>query len=220
MTKKGTKINPSTKFTQNLLILQAVDPGFMADLDSLKDGTPAEGIESIKQIIELEGQLKLAISKLRIKYNLSPGYQPYLEDLLDLPAGVKNAVFHYKQEDLPEHLRPFGIKNPNNPKEYLAVLAIDPETRPEDIQKYWKEIKNFAGIYDKRLRREKPKSCSFPRLQRDLEIYALKSKGMTALEIAKAMNKKYQYPVLGYPEINLIIKRVRDKAKKIIGQAS
>jgi len=232
MAQKKTKINPSERFIQNLNILLTVNKEFMTDINSFRkniiinngkierieeSGIPEEYWEELGYQEETDDyddeSFKSKISRIRIKYNLSPAYQKYLEDLTEFPAGTK-VCYLYSSENLPEHLMPFGIENPDNSKEWLSVLAITPETKPEDIQKYWEKIKSWAKIWDKRLETKMPKSCSRSNLKRDLEIYELKLQGKKAEDIASIINKKY--PVtLGYQDVNLIIKRLKDRAESI-----
>lgn len=230
--RERKKINPSERFIQNLNILLTVDKELAAEIDSLRrnvivnngkierieeSGIPEEYWEELgcqEKIDDYDREsFKSKISKIRIKYNLSPAYQKYLEDLTDFPVGTK-VCYLYPSENLPEHLIPFRIENPDNPKERLSVLAITPETNPEDIQKYWKEIKFYAEMYDKELNTIISKSYFRPNLKRDLEIYELKLQGEKAENIASIINKKYP-GTIGYQDVNLIIKRLRDKAKSI-----
>lgn len=230
--KEKQKINPSERFIQNLNILLTVNKELMAEINSLRrnvivnngkierieeSGIPEEYWEELGYQEEVddydEESFKSKISRIRIKYNLSPAYQKYLEDLTEFPAGTK-VCYLYPSENLPEHLMPFGIENPDNPKEWLSVLAITPETNPEDIQKYWKKIKSIAAIWDKRLKVKVPKSCSRLNLKRDLEIYELKLQGKKSENIASIINKKYP-GTLGYQDVNMIIKRLRDRADAI-----
>ena len=230
--KEKQKINPSERFVQNLNILLTVNKEFMTDIDFLRkniivnngqierieeSGIPEEYWEELGYQEDTndydDESFKSKISKIRIKYNLSPAYQKYLEDLTDFPAGTK-VCYLYPPKNLPEHLRPFGIENPDNPKECLPVLAITPETKPEDIQKYWEEIKSWAKIWDKQLGLKMPKSCSRSNLKRDLEIYELKLQGKKAENIASIINKNYP-GTIGYQDVNVITKRLKDKARSI-----
>jgi len=233
MAEKKTKINPSIKIVQNLLILQAVNQEFMADLNPLRSDepfeytkpldidkqkllSPEESRKALRQYEKNQDIFRKKVAKLRIKYNLSPAYQPFLEDLTEFPAGSTNASFQYPSEYLPEHLRPFPIKNPNNSDEYISVLAINPETKPEEIRRYWKEIKYFAEIYDRNLKTKLPKSYSRLRLKRDLEIYNLRRQGKSAQEIARIINDKNpDEKAIGHQDVNIIIKRLGDEAKNI-----
>ena len=228
--KEKGKINPSKRFIQNLNILLTVNKELMAEINSLRrnvivnngkierieeSGIPEEYWEKLgyQEESDDDKNFKSKISKIRIKHNLSPAYQKYLEDLTEFPVGTK-VCYLYPSENLPEHLTPFGIENPDNPKEWLSVLAITPETNPEDIQKYWKEIKFYAEMYDKRLNTKISKSYFRPNLKRDLEIYELKLQGEKAENIASIINKKYP-GTIGYQDVNVIIKRLKDKAKSI-----
>lgn len=243
---KTTKINPGERFTQNLRVLFAVNSDFQKDIDQLRGISPSMNWSPITQeehdeesriqelqpeyeddddnndIKEYEDWLKggderkrlftTMVSKVRIKYNLSFGYQTYLEDLINNPEAIK---IEYSAKYIPEPLIPFKIENPNNPGEMLSVLNISSETSLDEVQRYWKEIKSNAVFNGEK----KSKIYSYNKLDRDLRIFNLKQEGKSAKEIQKAIRNDYP-ETLGCEEINIIIKRLKEKAKKITQQDS
>jgi len=244
MPTKNTKINPGERFTQNLRVLFAVNAEFKEDIENLRSISPSlnwsnpskeeenlrledpedynepinqEEYEDWLKGAEKRQQLfKIMVSKLRTKYNLSFGYQNYLEDLINNPEAIK---IEYSAKYLPESLIPFKIANPNNPEEMLSVLNISPETSLDEVQRYWKEIKSRAVFNNEDTGQKKSKSYPCNKLDRDLKIFNLKLEGKTAKEIQKII--RFDYPeTLGCEEINIIIKRLKEKASKITRQDS
>lgn len=246
METKNTKINPGERFTQNLRVLFAVNTDFQKDIDQLRGVSPSmnwspitreeyeedsriqelspeyEDDDEINDIKEYEDWLKgggerkrlftIMVSKVRLKYNLSFGYQTYLEDFINNPEAIK---IEYSAKYIPEPLIPFKIENPNNPGEILSVLNISSETSLDEVQRYWKEIKSHAVFNGDK----KSKICVYNKLDRDLRIFNLKQEGKSAKEIQKAIRNDSP-ETLGCEEINIIIKRLKEKAKKITQQDS
>lgn len=236
-------MNPNSRYTQNLWILYRVNKEFSFDVDKvrisvnrivfevnlsekLEKETNTNLIETIKlkprQTIfdlyqERERKFRLEISNLRLKYNLSSNYQSYLEAL----ASSDDDCFknYYSSELVPNSLMPIKIINPNNPNEYLSVINITTETSIEELKAYWPKIISVAlkNIRNKNTK----KSKAYPRLniERDLKIFELKESGCTSEEVANIINKEYS-GVIGYQDINIIIKRLKEKAKEIIKQDS
>ncbi|MFA5024471.1 MAG: hypothetical protein WC523_05980 [Patescibacteria group bacterium] len=245
MSTKTSKINPGERFTQNLRVLFAVNADFQEDINNLRAISPSmvfsnptkeeenlrlEDLEDFNEPISQEEEyeewlkgaekrqqlFKVMVSKLRTKYNLSFGYQTYLEDLINNPEAIK---IEYSAKYLPESLIPFKIANPNNPEEILSVLNISPETSLDEVQRYWKEIKSRAVFNNEDTGHKKPKSYPCNKLDRDLKIFNLKLEGKTSKEIQKII--RFDYPeTLGCEEINIIIKRLKEKANKITRQDS
>ncbi len=247
MPTKTTKINPGERFTQNLRVLFAVNADFQEDINNLRAISPSmvfsnptkeeenlrledpddyddsnepiiqeEYEDWLKGAEERQRLFKVMVSKLRTKYNLSFGYQTYLEDLINNPEAIK---IEYSAKYLPESLIPFKIANPNNPEEMLSVLNISPETSLDEVQRYWKEIKSRAVFSNEDTGQKKSKSYPCNKLDRDLKIFNLKLEGKTAKEIQKII--RFDYPeTLGCEEINIIIKRLKEKANKITRQDS
>ena len=166
---------------------------------------------SAKRSVKKEKKHTKLISELRIKYNLSQSYHDYLEDFINNP----DSTFEYSRKFLPDSLIPIKINNPDNPKEVLSVLNITPDTSIADVKKFWKQIKIFASLDTGK--NSKPKLYPSAQLIRDLFIYKLHDDhGKTAKEIQKYINSDKQ--TLSCEEINIIIKRLKDKAKRITQQ--
>lgn len=227
MLNKDTKkqINSSERFSQDLWLLYAVNEDFKKDINNIKNeinnlnslsGDEYELLVISGEIIEdfsIEQLIKEKSNKLREKYNLSYDYQSYLEEFFE-PEFSECLCFDNHGWVLPQPLTPLAVQNPHNKKEYLTVLNITPETNLKEVQKYWQEIKSYAGMYWKK-RKRKHKSYPRQQLSRDLEIYNLKKDGLSSSEIAKIINKKSD-KTISYQEVNIIIKRLKDQADSII----
>lgn len=234
---KKNKINPGERYTQTLKVLNTVNPDFkkaVADLRLLApypdiDGFPngdeevetrelsEEEIEALKEPFdpsdyekwlyeeaEKEKLYKKGISELRMKFNLSFGYQRYLKDIIEFRD---MGEYTYPDQYLPDHLRPFSVKNPDNHKEYISVISISPETSLDEVQRYWKEIKSFCCFGDV----NKAKIYQYTKLKRDLDIFKLYLDGNKAKQIQELIRDSYP-ETLSCEEINLIILKLKKRA--------
>ena len=118
---------------------------------------------------------------------------------------------------MPLGLWPFVINNPQNLEEKITVIKIDPETSVADLITYWSAIKADVN----RLLGVKPlaKTSKKENLERDLAIFELKQAGRTCKEIMTIINQVYPDQLIGYHDVAKIIKRLKDYANKLLGQA-
>lgn len=100
-------------------------------------------------------------------------------------------------------------------KEYCITLKIYPDTSLKDIQRNWPRIKKAKDCLLKHPIKRKNKSKN---LDRDILIYKLKKEGKKIKDITKIINgnKRFGKQLVAYEEIPKIIKRLKEKAKKII----
>lgn len=235
MTKKN-KINPGERYTQKLKLLNTVDSDFKKEVEKLRliapypdiDGFPEddeeiefpelseEEIETLNEFdpsdyekwlyeeAEKEKEYKRGISELRMKFDLSYGYNSYLKDLIEFR---ERGEYNYPDSFIPDHLRPIFIKNPDNPKEYLSVISISPETSLDEVQRYWKDIKSFCCFGDVK----KAKIYQYTKLKRDLDIFKLNLDGKNAKQIQELIRGKYP-ETLSCEEINIIISKLKKRA--------
>ena len=234
---KNNKINPGERYIQGLWLLYSVDKDFRKDIEIVRknayisrrsllscqhehdfreetrdDNEFGFSVEELDILRELN-PIEPLVSKMRMKYNLSFAYQKYLEELV-----LDDVRYIRPNERLPKSLEPFVIQNPNNPKEEIAVISISPETSLKEVQTYWTEIKHFACLCLNYNDKE-PKKYIYTQFNRDLEIFRLKKLGLTSIEIAKTINDKYP-EVIGYQDVNIIISKLKAKARSITKRAS
>ncbi len=232
---KDKKINPHEKFVQDIWILYTVNKKFYKDVndfrknlviitlnminhrpintENFKPGIESEEGKVIAETAhKLDEKNSLGISKIRMKYNLSPSYQSYLEDFVFSDDETK---YYYSKESMPDNIRPFLIKNPGNLSENMAVININKNTSIDEIKTFWKEIKKYSAYLLKNDVSVKNKKHSSKNFERDIEIYQQKNLYKKSSEIVKYINNKYS-TALSYQEINIIIKRMKNKAQKII----
>lgn len=170
---------------------------FFANYDTTEDGEPL-GYE--KEWNEFGDE----ISKLREQFKLSEMYDSYLDLFIQTGKLIKqhNPGFI--------HLNPYNkVVNEKN----CVTIQIFPETSREDIIDNWPRIKRAVDALPVAFTGRKNK---IENLERDLEIFQLKKDGLSSKETAKKINEKYKEVVLGYSDIPVIIKRLKDRANKII----
>ncbi len=151
------------------------------------------------------------IYNLRKKYNLSSSYQKPLHNFVF--EGDDDSNF-YQEYDIPDELEPLLVHDPDNKKELLTVLNIDENTSIADIKKHWKEIKELSLSF---LNKRNKNIKKYPRknFYLDIDIFKQKNLGNKSSEISDYINNKYNTN-FSYQDINIMIKRIRDKAKSII----
>ena len=153
---------------------------------------------------EKEKEYKKGISELRMKFDLSYGYNSYLKDIIEFRD---MGEYHYPDDFLPNHLRPIFVPNPDNPEEYLPVISISPETSLDEVQRYWKDIKSFCCFGNQK----KAKIYPYTKLKRDLDILKLYLDGNNAKQIQELIRDSYP-ETLSCEEINLIILKIKKRA--------
>lgn len=170
---------------------------FFANYDTTEEGEPI-GYE--KEWDEFGDE----IGKLREKFKLSEMYDSYLELFIQTGTLMKqhNSGFI--------HLNPYNkVVNEKN----CITIQIFPETSLNDIIDNWPRIKRAVDVLPVAFTGRKNK---IENLERDLEIFQSKKEGLPSKKIAKKINEKYKAVVLGYSDIPVIIKRLKDRANKII----
>ena len=143
---------------------------------------------------------------IRTKYGLSPSFDQnifyYIIHFDPLTRGRLDGegTLYYAHE----HWFPYRF--PTTGEEIMAI-PVYPETSIEDIKKFWSLIikarRKFYNHHNKRV---------IPRknLERDIEIFKLKQKGLKSKDISVEIKKLYPGAKVYYHDISRIIKRLKN----------
>lgn len=213
MRKKNKEdISFQYKIVQTLVLLQANDK-FSGDLKYLRETykVPKKGVteKDISDWIDKQGaNFWEEIFTILDKYALS---NIYLFPLIILISTRKRPRKEYLEELKIEPIRCDRKETEKNSKYFF--IEIFPETTLKDIQQYWKKIqkerKDFFGYKIGKIEKR-------PNILRDTGLVEFKRQGAKNKQLADAFNKfgPKQEKSLLYNDIAIIIKRMKDAAKK------
>jgi hypothetical protein len=232
------KFTLKDKVYQELLLLTANDK-FIEDVEKIRKKCK----EKSEEILDEEKKLFFAdysqtddyqkdIEKLRRKYKLSNLYQfplyLFCKSKKDMPD--LRSLEELWETDKPESV--LILRNPNilniwaeinqplsldeilTELENHIVLKLYPETTKKDIIESWSKIsKEKNRLFKIKSSRNSKRN----NIIRDLKIYKLKKQGKTCMEITRIINKdgKYKKQKISYEEVSKIIKRLKNRAKKL-----
>jgi len=215
-------MNLKNRIIQNFKILFTINDNFRKDLESSRQylvknkltGTLKKhksGYFSSDFSPEPEEELKKEVIEIKSKYGLSSAYSHVID--MYLKTGIIPDYFIGLSG-----LDPIVVNNPKNKKEKIVVLPLTPEVTISEIQQSWSWIKIIRDNHYKIITNKKTQKIS-PRknIDRDIEIYNLKKRGLKSMQIKEEINNKYPDSPVSYQEISKIIKRLKDLAIEITG---
>jgi hypothetical protein len=210
---------------QNLKLLITVNDDFKNDLDlEFKKLIPLynktfnfvkikEGYEQNFEIeLKYYNEKEKRANKIRKKYNLSISYHDGITQYLH------DKKIHNLEREIKWKCMPIKIKNPKNKNEQIVVMPMLPESNLKEIMKLWEKIsKKKDDYYREILKKDNKKLVIRKNINRDVDIYKLKMKRLTAKQIKESINKKYPNSKIDDLEVSKLVKRLRDTGKKITG---
>lgn len=211
--KKSKDFTFEERICQDVFLLLANDE-FLADIEAIQKKYDFPTANDNKDWDEIpfvlsDENFKKDSEALRKKYNLPLSHEFALNTVIQ---GYELADCNFDYNFW--HLNP-NIKVATENKKDCITLDIYPDTTLKDIQRNWPRIKIARDHLLKRPIKRKNKSEN---LQRDMEILRLKKERKTIKEITTAINndKRFSKEIVAYEEIPKIIKRLKDKVKKLI----
>jgi hypothetical protein len=227
------------KIYQQLLLLQADDEFMRLVLELRKKIKDSEEVfeddDGDVHFISYDGtpEYKKDVRKIREQYKLSNVYQNWLEIYINSDVLVElhrlESFSHIRPRFIPKIEDPIFYTSEDTGEEEVhfpdnwgadqfVALELFPETTLKDIIKNWdviaKERDLLYGIKNRKVER----SMRSENLERDLEILKLKKQGKTGKQIANIINSndRFKGSVISYEEVPKIIKRLKERLKRII----
>lgn len=211
--KRDKEFTFEERIRQHLLLLSAND-GFLADIKNIQKKynlpAPEEKCDWEGLPLVLDDKNFINDSEvLRKKYNLPISHELALSVIIqggELTSSNFGASLW--------HLNP-NCNLVRKNKSDCIILEIYPDTTLKDIQENWPRIKRAK---DRLLKLPIERKNRSENLERDIEILKLKRNGKTIKEIAAAINadERFNKEIVAYEEIPKIIKRLKDKASKLL----